>query len=89
MLALLYAAYALGFALLRPKSAPPINQNTDEHYDLLADYGRSVGRAAGAIAIPTLAFIGIWVSAALGLSGSQQPRRIRRVLQLSGHARRN
>jgi TRAP-type mannitol/chloroaromatic compound transport system permease large subunit len=75
VLALLYAAYALGFALLRPKSAPPINQNDDgNRYDLLADYGRSVGRAAGAIAIPTLAFIGIWISAAfIGLSGSQQP----------------
>ena len=75
VLALLYAAYALGFALLRPKAAPPINQNDDgDTYDLLADYGRSAARAAGAIAIPTLAFIGIWVSAAsMGLSGSQQP----------------
>ena len=75
VLALLYAAYALGYALLRPKSAPPISQNTDENtYDLLADYGRSAGRAAGAIAVPTLAFIGIWVSAVfIGFSGSQQP----------------
>lgn len=75
VLALLYAAYALGFALLRPKSAPPIKQSDDaNNYDLLADYGRSVGLAAGAIAIPTLAFIGIWISAAfMGLSGSQKP----------------
>ncbi len=75
VLALLYAAYALGYALLRPKAAPPIQQNTDENtYDLLADYGRSSGRAASAIALPSIALIAVWIAAAFaGYVGSQKP----------------
>ncbi len=75
VLALLYAAYALGYALLRPHAAPPIKQNPDANtYDLLGDYGRSAGRAAGAIALPSLGFIAVWVIAAfVGYVGSQKP----------------
>jgi len=75
VLALLYAAYALGYALLRPKAAPPIQQKADANaYNLMADYGGSSGRAAGAIALPSLAFIAVWVVAAfVGFVGSQKP----------------
>jgi len=75
VLALLYAAYALGYALLRPQAAPPIKQNIDANtYDLLGDYGRSPGRAASAIALPAIGFIAVWVLAAFaGFVGSQKP----------------
>ena len=75
VLALLYAAYALGYALLRPKSAPPIQQNRDANtYDLMADYNRSAGRATSAIALPSLGFVAVWVVAAfIGFVGSQKP----------------
>lgn len=75
VLALLYAAYALGYALLRPKSAPPIQQKVDANtYDLMGDYGGSTGRAASAIALPSIALVALWVVAAfIGYVGSQKP----------------
>ncbi|MCP4471225.1 MAG: TRAP transporter large permease subunit [Gammaproteobacteria bacterium] len=72
-LALLYAAYAFGYALLNPSKAPPIKSHETDEYDLAAHYDNKTGLMVAAVVGPMVALITLWVAlAAFGIVGSQQ-----------------
>lgn len=71
VLALLYAAYALGYALLNRDKAPPVQLENNSDYDLLGQYGGNPWFVFGAIFVPLIVMLGAWtVVAATGLSGT-------------------
>ena len=69
-LALLYAAYALGFAFLNRDQAPPVQFGEPDDYNLMGRYGFSVGRLVGFIFAPIVILVGLWVAlSSAGLMG--------------------
>ena len=71
-LALLYAGYAFGFALLRPHSAPPVKSTADASYDLRGYYNNSPYLVVGAVLGPLLVLVLLWmVLTSFGVVGSQ------------------
>ncbi len=72
VLSLLYAAYAFGFALLRPQDAPPVELVDDEHYNLRSYYRGNMWLMAGAVVCPALVLLVGWVLLSMaGIVGSQ------------------
>jgi TRAP-type mannitol/chloroaromatic compound transport system permease large subunit len=63
VLALLYAIYAFGYALLKPQSAPPVKLVEKEagSFDVVEHYGNKPGLIALLILLPLIAFIVLWV----------------------------
>ena len=72
VLAMLYALYAFGYALVKPKSAPPVRLDTagdlpggaaPARFDVAAHYGRKTGRIVllvlGPLVLPIAAWIGL------------------------------
>ena len=71
MLAALYAAYALGFALLFPKLAPPVKLGEPDPYNLGSYYNNSTGRFLLALFGPLVLMVAGWVGLSFaGLVGS-------------------
>ncbi len=66
ILAFLYAAYAFVFALMRPRSAPPVLLEKQQ-YDLRGKYGGSIPLAVAAVVGPPVFLILLWV--VLGQTG--------------------
>ena len=66
VLAFLYAAYAFVFALMRPRSAPPVLLEKQQ-YDLRGKYGGSIPLAVAAVVGPPVFLILFWV--VLGQTG--------------------
>ena len=66
VLAFLYAAYAFVFALMRPRSAPPVLLEKQQ-YDLRGKYGGSIPLAVAAVVGPPVFLILLWV--VLGQTG--------------------
>ncbi len=72
-LALLYAAYAFGYALLNPSKAPPIKSHDDNEYDLASHYNNSIGLIIAGVAGPIAGLITLWILlAAFGIVGAQE-----------------
>ena len=70
-LALLYAAYAFGFAMLRRDQAPPVALGASDEYDLLGRYRGSILLAALAMIGPVVLLCLLWVLLSyLGLVGT-------------------
>lgn len=73
-LAFLYAAYAFGYALLRPKNAPPVPQLTENDYNLKQYYNNNTFLMIGAVLGPMVALILLWiVLTSFGVAGSKNP----------------
>ncbi|MDH3378651.1 MAG: TRAP transporter large permease subunit, partial [Gammaproteobacteria bacterium] len=71
-LALLYAGYSFGFALLRPRSAPPVKSFADHSYNLRGYYNNSPYLMVGAVLGPLLVLVLLWmVLTSFGVVGSQ------------------
>ena len=71
LLAALYAAYALGFALLFPKLAPPVKLGEPDPYNLGSYYNNSTGRFLLALFGPLVLMVAGWVAlSTAGLVGS-------------------
>ena len=71
-LALLYAGYSFGFALLRPKQAPPVEAFEGEKYDLGRYYKNNAYLMVGAILGPLLVLVLLWILlTSFGIVGSQ------------------
>ncbi len=72
-LALLYAAYAFGYALLNPDKAPPIKSHEAGEYVLVEHYRNNSWLMVGAVMGPMLFLILLWiVLAGFGIVGSQE-----------------
>ncbi|PID62804.1 MAG: C4-dicarboxylate ABC transporter permease [Gammaproteobacteria bacterium] len=74
VLALLYALYAFGYALLRPAAAPPIPRQElgGDHYDLDAHYGNSKGKRLLFTFGPFVGLVVLWfLLARLGIVSAQ------------------
>jgi TRAP-type mannitol/chloroaromatic compound transport system permease large subunit len=70
-LASLYALYAFGYALLRPKEAPPVNLGSPDPYGLKSYYNKNSWLMVGAMLGPLLALVMIWIGlASSGFIGS-------------------
>ena len=70
-LALLYALYAFGFALLRPKEAPAVQLGEPDPYKLKSYYNNNAWLMVGAMLGPVLALVMLWISlASFGFIGS-------------------
>ena len=70
-LALLYAAYALGYALLNPSKAPPVAIGEPDEYQLTATYYKNnPWLVLAAIFLPLVTMVIIWIGlASAGLTG--------------------
>ncbi len=66
-LAFLYAAYALGFALLNRDQAPPVNLGEVDDYKLLTYYNNNPWLVLAGLFGPLVIFVGFWIG--LGLFG--------------------
>ncbi len=72
VLAFLYAAYAFGFALLRPSSAPPVTSLSKTGYKLRDHYKGNLYLVFGAIMGPPILLVVSWVLLVqAGIVGSQ------------------
>lgn len=60
-LALLYAAYALGYALLNRDKAPPVQLGEPDPYNLLSYYKYNPWLLMAAMIGPLVAFVAIWI----------------------------
>lgn len=70
-LALLYAAYALGYALLNKDKAPPVKLGEPDPYNLLSYYKYNPWLLMAAMIGPLVAFVAIWIGlTSAGLVGS-------------------
>ena len=70
-LALLYAAYALGFALLNRDKAPPVKLGEPDGYNLLSYYNNNPWLVLAGVFGPLAAMVVIWTGlSASGLTGS-------------------
>ncbi len=70
-LASLYALYAFGYALLRPKEAPAVNLGGEDPYALKSYYNGNAWLMVGAMFAPLLALVMIWIGlASAGFIGS-------------------
>jgi len=67
MLASLYALYCLGFALLNRDKAPPVELGEPDSYGLLSYYKNSPSLLFGAVALPLVTLVTIWI--VFGVSG--------------------
>ncbi|MEM9104207.1 MAG: TRAP transporter large permease subunit [Pseudomonadota bacterium] len=71
VLAFFYAAYAFGFALLRPKEAPPVELGEPGDYDLKSHYNNNSLAMVGAFVGPLFFLVLLWmVFLAFGIMGS-------------------
>ncbi|WP_025899792.1 TRAP transporter large permease [Sneathiella glossodoripedis] len=61
MLALLYAAYALGYALLNKDKAPPVQLGEPDSYGLLSYYNNNPWLMVGAAVGPLVAMVFAWI----------------------------
>ncbi len=66
-LALLYAAYALGYAMLNPDQAPPVQLGKPDKYKLISYYNNNPWLVMAGILGPLVAMVVVWI--ALGVSG--------------------
>ena len=74
MLSFLYAAYAFGYAMLKPHKAPPIPSERMDDYDLDAAYQNNRRLKFGAILLPSLVLILLWIVLGwAGVVGSKAP----------------
>jgi|TARA_Y100000031_G_scaffold31664_1_gene35206 TRAP-type mannitol/chloroaromatic compound transport system permease large subunit len=72
VLALLYAVYAFGYALLRPSSAPPVSSLNKKDYKLRDHYKGNLYLVFGAIMGPPILLVLSWVLLVqAGIVGSQ------------------
>ncbi len=72
VLALLYAAYAFGFALLRPSEAPPVDLGEGDGYNLKSYYNNNAYLMVGAVGGPVIILGIAWVLLSMaGFIGSQ------------------
>ncbi len=70
-LALLYATYALGYALLNPDKAPPVHFGKSDGYDLISYYKNNPWLVFAGVLGPLVGLVIIWtLLAANGLTGS-------------------
>ena len=70
-LASLYALYALGFALLNPKKAPPVRFESADEYNLKSYYNDNLWILVGGLLGPLVALLMVWISlSAFGFIGS-------------------
>ena len=67
MLAVLYAAYAFGYALLRPENAPPIDDEGGQR----SDTGSMQRKLFWLLGVPAIAVLAVAGSNTLNLAGSQ------------------
>lgn len=73
VLALLYAAYAFGFAMLNRDKAPPVQLSEPDGYGLMGFYKNSLTIIVGAILGPLLVLTMIWIGlTAAGVVGTIQ-----------------
>jgi len=70
-LAMLYALYALGYALLNPDKAPPVQLGEADEYNLISYYNNNPWLVLAGILGPLVGLVIIWVGlASSGLTGS-------------------
>lgn len=70
-LAMLYAAYALGFALLNRDKAPPVKLGEPDGYNLLSYYKGKPSLLFAALFVPLAGMVAVWIGLSLtGLIGS-------------------
>ncbi|MGQ7846691.1 TRAP transporter large permease [Granulosicoccus sp. 3-233] len=64
VLALMYALYALGYALLKPKSAPPIKLDEADSgkFDVAAHYGHRTGLLVLLTLGPVILLVALWLA---------------------------
>ncbi|ASJ70168.1 TRAP transporter large permease [Granulosicoccus antarcticus] len=75
VLAMLYALYALGYALLKPESAPPIkiDEKDPNKFDVAAHYGHRTGLMVLLAVGPIMLLVALWIALnSMGIATAQE-----------------